>query len=673
MSIIHMTGVLRAVIYLRVSSPSQVHTDYDPEGLSIPAQREACERKAKALGAEIVRQYVEPGVSGGSLVKRKAFRQMIADIKEHQDVDVVIVWSVSRWARDQEDHWTARGLINRAGAKLISVKEPIGDDTSHGVIMEGVMAAVAAGRRLEISEDASRGIKRKVEVGGFPGYAPLGYRNIGEPLPQGGEVRIVVIDPARADIIRWGFETYATGLYSLIDIATLLAARGLRTRGNRRYAPRPLSVARVHELLSNPFYAGKIAYKGKLYPGRHDKIVDEELFEQVQAVLKAHNKAGERDRKHLHYLKGTVRCGHCSQRLTYSRNKGNGGTYEYFVCAPGMKRDCEGGYRRVETIEGLVEDHYATIKLNTDEHARIASVIEQRVAKHTDTSQQELARCESVLTSLKEQEKKLLAKHYQDDISDELFHEEAERIKQERKDTETIVKRFNLRHDELRKFVSLILKLTSYDLHDLYLRASPTIRRLMNQAIFEAIWVEVDEDQRVYARSQLANPFSDVLSVRDELAAFDAQHDKASDPLAGSEAVLVVGSITDEMVGETGFEPATARPPAGCATRLRHSPWPVPILCCRTFARVNRPCLMGTYVRVNRAQGMRALRATQADSGVCVAAKGARPTRQLLPGLPGGLQTPALLCAPRALRRERRATQAGHRQGARLVARGVLS
>ncbi len=26
-------------------------------------------------------------------------------------------------------------------------------------------------------------------------------------------------------------------------------------------------------------------------------------------------------------------------------------------------------------------------------------------------------------------------------------------------------------------------------------------------------------------------------------------------------------------IGETGFEPATARPPAECATRLRHSPW----------------------------------------------------------------------------------------------------
>ena len=32
------------------------------------------------------------------------------------------------------------------------------------------------------------------------------------------------------------------------------------------------------------------------------------------------------------------------------------------------------------------------------------------------------------------------------------------------------------------------------------------------------------------------------------------------------------------LIGETGFEPATARPPAGCATRLRHSPRLPPIL-----------------------------------------------------------------------------------------------
>lgn len=208
----------RAVIYLRVSSAGQVKTDYDPEGLSIPAQREACIRKATSLGADVVREYVEPGVSGGSILKRTAFRQMLADVRELKDVDFVVVWSVSRWARDQEDHWTARGLITRAGAKLISVKEPIGEDTSHGIMLEGVMAAVAAARRIEISEEVHRGIKRKIEVGGTHARAPLGYLNVREPLPNGGEVRTVVIDPERGPIIQWAFEAYASGLYSMIDL-----------------------------------------------------------------------------------------------------------------------------------------------------------------------------------------------------------------------------------------------------------------------------------------------------------------------------------------------------------------------------------------------------------------------------------------------------------------------
>ena len=41
------SGMKRAVFYLRVSTTSQVKTDYDPEGISIPAQRAACQRKAE--------------------------------------------------------------------------------------------------------------------------------------------------------------------------------------------------------------------------------------------------------------------------------------------------------------------------------------------------------------------------------------------------------------------------------------------------------------------------------------------------------------------------------------------------------------------------------------------------------------------------------------------------
>ena len=54
----------RAVLYLRVSTPGQVHTDYDPEGISLPAQRKACQRKADQLGLTVAGVSVEAGVRG---------------------------------------------------------------------------------------------------------------------------------------------------------------------------------------------------------------------------------------------------------------------------------------------------------------------------------------------------------------------------------------------------------------------------------------------------------------------------------------------------------------------------------------------------------------------------------------------------------------------------------
>ena len=72
----------RAWLYLRVSTPSQVHTDYNPEGISIPAQREACRRKAAELGAAVFEEFVEPGRTATSIDKRPVFQEMLARIKD---------------------------------------------------------------------------------------------------------------------------------------------------------------------------------------------------------------------------------------------------------------------------------------------------------------------------------------------------------------------------------------------------------------------------------------------------------------------------------------------------------------------------------------------------------------------------------------------------------------
>jgi DNA invertase Pin-like site-specific DNA recombinase len=91
------------VLYLRVSTPAQVNTDYDPEGISIPAQRSSCERKATQLGVEIVDTYVEPGRSATSMDKRPAFQAMLERIRSQGDVNFVIVYKLSRMNRNRMD------------------------------------------------------------------------------------------------------------------------------------------------------------------------------------------------------------------------------------------------------------------------------------------------------------------------------------------------------------------------------------------------------------------------------------------------------------------------------------------------------------------------------------------------------------------------------------------
>jgi site-specific DNA recombinase len=553
------SALKRAVIYLRVSSAGQVNTDYDPEGLSIPAQREACKRFAERHGAVVVREYVEPGVSGGSLLKRAAFRRMIDEIAEQRDVDLVIVWSVSRWARNQEDHWVARGLVTKAGAKLVSVKEPIGEETSHGILLEGVMAAAAAARRIEISEEVKRGIKRKIEVGGTTGLAPIGYLNVREPLPHGGEVRTIAIDPERGPIVVWAFETYATGLYSLSDITVLLEARGLYTRATRRLGPQPLSLSRVHKLLRSPYYAGYVTHKGHVYEGRHEALISQELFDQVQAVLVAHRHSGERDRKHQHYLKGTIRCGTCGSQLVYSMNKGNGGIYEYFVCPRNQRGECLQGYQPVDLVEAAIEDHYATVPFSAAEREEVRKEITDDLGERVATAQQEIERCEAVLEEIKEQERKLLHMHYEERISGELFDEEQTRMHERRKDAEGLIARLSVRYEDIAATLEHALEILGEDLHEMYRRAEDNIRRLINQAIFNALFV-CDE---TITEAEFTEPFAALRALHAAIRGLPAspgplaerrrrrqrcpENAKGPDPYRGREPFRV-GSISEALV-----------------------------------------------------------------------------------------------------------------------------
>jgi len=100
-------------------------------------------------------------------------------------------------------------------------------------------------------------------------------------------------------------------------------------------------------------------------------------------LLAANNFAGEKQREHPHYLKGSIYCGQCGSRLIVCHAKGRGGTYSYFICiGRQMKRSaCNQRAIRIECVEEYIAVYYATVQLPTGEVAALRSFLREELAQ----------------------------------------------------------------------------------------------------------------------------------------------------------------------------------------------------------------------------------------------------------------------------------------------------
>ncbi len=311
-------GTARAVLYLRVSTREQAQRDGDPEGYSIPAQREACKRKAIALGAAVVEEFADRGESARSS-QRPQLQALLTYVRDNP-VEYVIVHKVDRLARNRADDVEITLAIRAAGATLISCSENI-DETPSGLLLHGIMSSIAEFYSRNLANEVIKGSVQKAKSGGTVGKAPLGYLNV-RRLENGREVRTVELDPIRAPLIKWAFENYATGSWSLNRLLAELTRRGLESTSSARTSTQPLQRSHLHKLLRHPYYKGIVRYRGVEYPGRHEPLVTPETWQRVQNILSAHNQSGEKQRVHHHYLKGSVRrprfTGHCGGQADHA-------------------------------------------------------------------------------------------------------------------------------------------------------------------------------------------------------------------------------------------------------------------------------------------------------------------------------------------------------------------
>ena len=262
----------RAVIYLRVSSTGQVRTDYNPEGISIPAQREACLRKARELGVTVIDEYVEPGRSGTEMTKREAFQQMLARVRSQGDVDVIIIYQLSRMARNRYDDAIVMADLRKRGVTLVSATEAI-DDTPVGQLMHGILATFNEYQSRQSGADIAYKMGQKARNGGTLGRAKIGYLNHIDHS-DGRVIRTIIVDPERAPFVQLGFELFATGDYTQEELADELYDRGLRTRATRRHPAKKISENKISQMLRDRYYLGYVEYDGEEIQGRHEPLID---------------------------------------------------------------------------------------------------------------------------------------------------------------------------------------------------------------------------------------------------------------------------------------------------------------------------------------------------------------------------------------------------------------
>nr|BFF20313.1 hypothetical protein GCM10025730_38340 [Promicromonospora thailandica] len=493
------------VSYLRVSTKEQAEKGGQVEGFSIPAQREANRRKAESLGAVIIEEFVDAGESAKS-ADRPDLKRMLAYLTVNP-VDYVLVHKVDRLARNRVDDVGITMAITKAGAKLVSATENI-DETPSGMLLHGIMSSIAEFYSRNLATEVHKGMSQKAMSGGTPGRAPLGYINVSERTSDGREVRTVIVDRERGELISWAFTAFATDEWTLRSMTNELEARGLTTRRTPKLPSRAIGPNGLHGILTNPYYKGEVTYQGVLYPGHHTPLIDSITWQKVQDVLASHA-AGEKQREHNHYLKSSVFCGSCGSRLIITNAKNPSGTiYPYFVCLGRHQKrtSCTRKAMLVTKLEELVEDYWATVRLAPELRDAIEAGLKLEIAAHRKEAEDEQRHLAAEKIKLNNQRKKLLDAIYTGAVPMDLIAGEQQRITDQLTAIEARLNAAATTLNVINANLARALDLAR-DCYAAYVEAEPRLRRLFNQAFFTHLYIDEASIQGEYAE-----PFATLLA-----------------------------------------------------------------------------------------------------------------------------------------------------------------
>lgn len=310
------SDVIRLVAYYRYSGGSG-QTEQSIEG-----QRRDCEAYAKLHGMTILHEYIDRHISGKT-DDRAAFQQMMKD-SDKGAFDMVICWKTDRFARNRYDSAVYKKRLRDNGVEIIYAAES-NVQGAEGIIIEGLMEALAEYYSAELAEKMRRGMRESA----LKGQAISRCRALGLTTDENKKF---VIDERTAPTVRFIFEHYAAG-ESSTSIIEQLNAKGLRTSQGG-----PFNKSSIPRIIQNEMYRG--VYVSKAYNVRIEDaipaIIDDDLWGRAQAMMKTNRQLKAKYEPKADYLlSGKLFCAECGGLMkgVSGHSGGNGEVYRYYACS----------------------------------------------------------------------------------------------------------------------------------------------------------------------------------------------------------------------------------------------------------------------------------------------------------------------------------------------------
>jgi DNA invertase Pin-like site-specific DNA recombinase len=277
--------VVRCAIYTRKSSEEGLEQSFN----SLEAQREACCAYVLSQRHEgwtaLNDRYDDGGFSGGTM-ERPALQQLLADILAGK-INTVVVYKVDRLTRSLNDFSKIIEVFDSHGVSFVSVTQAFNTTTSMGRLTLNVLLSFAqferevTGERIRDKVAASK--KKGMWMGGV---IPLGYDCLDRKLIVNPKDANTVIEMFRKYLRLGSVMKLKRHLEKEQILSKVRTSKDGNTSGGATY-----SRGALYHLLNNRVYIGEIVHRGQSYPGQHEAIVQQELWNQVTARMQANTQA----------------------------------------------------------------------------------------------------------------------------------------------------------------------------------------------------------------------------------------------------------------------------------------------------------------------------------------------------------------------------------------------